>query len=87
MIMYLWIFTSIVVSFVYNDCVLQISNQDLLHAVVGLYDVCLSDMTPDCIYDTICEKWARTIVLVRDRQGIFSTRPRFVVEMIDQLMN
>ena len=52
-------------------CVLQISNRDLLHAVVGLYDACLADMTPDCIYDTICEKWARTIVLVRDLQGTY----------------
>ncbi|KAL8580354.1 hypothetical protein ACOMHN_037453 [Nucella lapillus] len=43
-----------------------ISNQELLHAVVGLYDVCLSDMTADCIYNTISEKWARTILLVRD---------------------
>ncbi|XP_076440293.1 uncharacterized protein LOC143279885 isoform X2 [Babylonia areolata] len=46
----------------------KISNQELLHAVVGLYDVCLREMTADCIYDTICEKWARTIVLVRDLQ-------------------
>ncbi|PVD23579.1 hypothetical protein C0Q70_16851 [Pomacea canaliculata] len=43
-----------------------ISNRDLLHAVVGLYDVNLSDMTADCLYSTICEKWARTILLVRD---------------------
>ncbi|OWF56345.1 uncharacterized protein LOC110449214 [Mizuhopecten yessoensis] len=43
-----------------------ISNTDLLHAVVGLYDVSLSEMTPDVLYATVCEKWARTIVLVRD---------------------
>ncbi|XP_060077768.1 uncharacterized protein LOC132557295 [Ylistrum balloti] len=43
-----------------------ISNTDLLHAVVGLYDVSLSEMTPDVLYSTVCEKWARTIVLVRD---------------------
>ena len=60
---------------------LQISNQDLLHAVVGLYDVCLSDMTPDCIYDTICEKWARTIVLVRDLQGTYLHLPTALVQL------
>jgi len=41
----------------------------LLHAVVGLYDVSLSEMTPDVLYSTICEKWARTIIFVRDLQG------------------
>ncbi|KAL5017294.1 hypothetical protein ScPMuIL_006883 [Solemya velum] len=43
-----------------------ISNRDLLHAVVGLYDVSLSEMTPDVLYATVCERWARTIILVRD---------------------
>ncbi|KAK3091532.1 hypothetical protein FSP39_020563 [Pinctada imbricata] len=43
-----------------------ISDRDLLHAVVGLYDVSLSEMTPDVLYSTVCEKWARTIILVRD---------------------
>ncbi|XP_060552113.1 uncharacterized protein LOC132713503 isoform X2 [Ruditapes philippinarum] len=45
-----------------------ISNNDLLHAVIGLYDVSLSEMTPDVLYSTVCEKWGRTIVLVRDIQ-------------------
>lgn len=43
-----------------------ISNRDLLHTVVGLYDVSLSEMTPDVLYATVCEKWARTILIVRD---------------------
>ncbi|KAK7503980.1 hypothetical protein BaRGS_00004712 [Batillaria attramentaria] len=45
-----------------------VSNHDLMHAVVGLYDVSLHDMTADSIYASVCEKWARTIVLVRDLQ-------------------
>ncbi|XP_052777433.1 uncharacterized protein LOC128214809 isoform X2 [Mya arenaria] len=43
-----------------------VSNRDLLHACIGLYDVSLSEMTPDVLYSTVCEKWARTIILVRD---------------------
>ncbi|XP_071117831.1 uncharacterized protein [Haliotis cracherodii] len=43
-----------------------VSNKDLLHAVVALYDVSLSEMTPDVLYATVCDKWARTVVLVRD---------------------
>ncbi|XP_067678316.1 uncharacterized protein [Haliotis asinina] len=43
-----------------------VSNKDLLHAVVALYDVSLSEMTPDVLYSTVCDKWARTVVLVRD---------------------
>ena len=48
---------------------MQISNRDLLHAVVGMYDVSLSEMTPDVIYATVCERWARTVILVRDLKG------------------
>ena len=48
---------------------LQISNRELLHAVVGLYDVSLGEMTPDTLYSTICERWARTIILLRDVKG------------------
>ncbi|KAJ8305913.1 hypothetical protein KUTeg_016458 [Tegillarca granosa] len=33
---------------------------------LGLYDVTLTEMTPDVLYSTVCEKWARTIILVRD---------------------
>lgn len=51
-----------------NAMIPGISNRDLLHAVVGLYDVSLSDMTPDVLYSSVCDKWARTIVLVRDVQ-------------------
>ncbi|XP_062613962.1 uncharacterized protein LOC134275707 isoform X1 [Saccostrea cucullata] len=51
-----------------NAMIPGISNRDLLHAVVGLYDVSLSDMTPDVLYSSVCDKWARTVVLVRDVQ-------------------
>lgn len=47
----------------------QISNGDLLHAVIGLYDTSLSEMTPDVLYSTVCDKWARTIILIRDVKG------------------
>ncbi|XP_041358936.1 uncharacterized protein LOC121375513 [Gigantopelta aegis] len=53
-----------------NGVIDGISNQELLHAVVGLYDVSLSEMTPDVLYSTVCEKWARTVVLVRDTQEV-----------------
>ncbi|ESO92571.1 hypothetical protein LOTGIDRAFT_233022 [Lottia gigantea] len=49
-----------------NDVISGISNDNLLHAVVGLYDIALSEMTLDVLYATVCEKWARTIVLVQD---------------------
>ncbi|XP_067937486.1 uncharacterized protein [Watersipora subatra] len=48
-----------------------ISNSELLHAVVGLYDVCLSELTPDVLYSTVCGRWARTILLVRDVKDVF----------------
>ena len=38
--------------------------------MVGLYDVSLSEMTPDVLYATVCEKWARTILIVRDTTGV-----------------
>lgn len=47
----------------------QVSNQDLLHAVVALYDTCLPEITPEVLYPTVCGKWAKTIVLLRDFQG------------------
>ncbi|XP_050402209.1 uncharacterized protein LOC126818717 [Patella vulgata] len=49
-----------------SDVIQGISNSDLLHAVVGLYDIALSEMTLDVLYATVCERWARTIVLVQD---------------------
>ncbi len=47
----------------------QVSTRDLLHAVVGLYSISLSEMTPDVLYTTVCEKWGRTILLLRDIPG------------------
>ena len=40
-----------------------------MHAVIGLYDTSLSEMTPDVLYSTVCDKWARTIILIRDVKG------------------
>lgn len=47
----------------------QISNLDIMHAVVALYDVSLSEMTPDVLYSAVCNKYAKTIVLMRDVEG------------------
>ena len=49
---------------------LQIPNRELLHGVIGLYDVSLSEMTPDVLYTSVCDKQAKTIVLLRDIKGI-----------------
>ena len=48
----------------------QVSNQDLLHAVVALYDHCLPEITPEVLYATVCGKWAKTLILLRDLQGM-----------------
>ncbi|XP_074641574.1 uncharacterized protein LOC141899273 isoform X2 [Tubulanus polymorphus] len=55
-----------------NGVIPGVSNRELLHAVIGLYDVSLSEMTPDVLYNTVCEKLARTIILVRDIQDVVS---------------
>ncbi|XP_064605898.1 uncharacterized protein LOC135470786 [Liolophura sinensis] len=44
----------------------QTTNQELLHAVVGLFDVSLSEMTADVLYASVCDKWAKTILLIQD---------------------
>ncbi|XP_005102219.2 uncharacterized protein LOC101854343 isoform X2 [Aplysia californica] len=49
-----------------NGVISGVSNRDLLHAVVALYDISLSDMDTETLYATVCSKWARTIVLVQD---------------------
>lgn len=51
------------------DVVKGVSNRDLLHAAVALYDVSLSDMTPDVLYCSVCDKSARTVLLLRDIDG------------------
>ena len=53
-----------------NFFLLQVSNQELLHAVVALYDNCLPEITPEVLYPTVCGKWAKTLVLLRDFQGM-----------------
>jgi len=52
-----------------GDFCLQVSNRELLHAVIALYAVSLSEMTPETLYASVCEKWARTILLLRDMNG------------------
>ncbi|XP_078352937.1 uncharacterized protein LOC144637734 isoform X1 [Oculina patagonica] len=47
-----------------------VSNQELLHAVVALYDNCLPEITPEVLYPTVCGKWAKTLVLLRDFQDV-----------------
>ncbi|XP_022783132.1 uncharacterized protein LOC111323938 isoform X2 [Stylophora pistillata] len=47
-----------------------VSNEDLLHAVVALYDICLPEITPEVLYPTVCGKWEKTIVLLRDFQDL-----------------
>lgn len=53
-----------------NFWLLQVSNQELLHAIVALYDNCLPEITPEVLYPTVCGKWAKTLVLLRDFQGV-----------------
>ncbi|XP_020611801.1 uncharacterized protein LOC110050239 isoform X2 [Orbicella faveolata] len=47
-----------------------VSNQELLHAVVALYDNCLPEITPEVLYPTVCGKWAKTLLLLRDFQDV-----------------
>ncbi|RDD46139.1 hypothetical protein TrispH2_001370 [Trichoplax sp. H2] len=48
----------------------SISNRDLLHAIVGLYDICLPDVTPEVIYDCVCARFSKTVILLRDINDI-----------------
>ncbi|XP_071498468.1 uncharacterized protein [Diadema antillarum] len=47
-----------------------VSNRELLHAVVGLYDTCLPDITPQVLYATVTGKWAKTLILVRSTKDV-----------------
>ncbi|XP_038068410.1 uncharacterized protein LOC119737854 [Patiria miniata] len=47
-----------------------VPNWELLHAVIALYDVCLPDITPEVLYFTVCGKWAKTLLLIRDTQDV-----------------
>ena len=40
-----------------------------MHATAALYNTSLSEMTPDVLYACLCDKQARTILLLRDAQG------------------
>ncbi|CAH1242858.1 Hypp6995 [Branchiostoma lanceolatum] len=44
----------------------QVPNRDLLHAVVALYDVSLPDVGEEFLYATVCAKWSKTILMLRD---------------------
>lgn len=66
-----------------NFCLWQVSNQELLHAVVALYDTCLPEITPEVLYPTVCGKWAKTLVLLRDFQGMdLNVCPQLPVRVI-----
>ncbi|XP_054764550.2 uncharacterized protein LOC129271199 isoform X2 [Lytechinus pictus] len=52
------------------DVVPGISNVELLHTVVGLYDTCLPDITPQVLYSTVTGKWAKTLVLLRSKKDV-----------------
>ncbi|XP_019645466.1 PREDICTED: uncharacterized protein LOC109486192 [Branchiostoma belcheri] len=48
------------------DVVPGVPNKDLLHAVVALYDVSLPDVGEEFLYATVCAKWSKTILVLRD---------------------
>jgi len=48
---------------------IQIPNRELLHAVIALYNTSLSEMTPEVLYATVCERWSRSVILLRDVKG------------------
>lgn len=50
-------------------CVLQVDNEDVLHAVVALYDVSLPDIGARDILHTVYCQGAHTIVLLRQPKG------------------
>ncbi|KAK2550056.1 hypothetical protein P5673_029386 [Acropora cervicornis] len=47
-----------------------VSNHELLHTVVALYDSCLPEITPEVLYPTVCGKWAKTLILLRDFEDV-----------------
>jgi ribosomal protein S18 acetylase RimI-like enzyme len=59
-------FRSLLLSKTSTNIVKGVSNRDLLHAVIALYNVSLPEMTPDILYSSVCDKWSRTVILLRD---------------------
>ncbi|KAK2144981.1 hypothetical protein LSH36_713g01000 [Paralvinella palmiformis] len=56
-----------------------VPNEELLHSVIGLYNTSLSEMTPDVLYTSVCDKRARTIILlqsVADAVGEYNARKK-----------
>ncbi|XP_067134317.1 uncharacterized protein [Centruroides vittatus] len=47
-----------------------LSPSDLLHAVVALYNVCLSEQTAEELYRRVCLEGAKTLLLIRDTSEI-----------------
>ncbi|XP_070563824.1 uncharacterized protein [Ptychodera flava] len=54
------------------DVLTGVPNKELLHTVMALYDICLPDITPEVLYPTVCDKWARTVLLVRDTKDVLT---------------
>ncbi|XP_030852503.1 uncharacterized protein LOC115919000 [Strongylocentrotus purpuratus] len=52
------------------DVVPGVSNVELLHTVVGLYDTCLPDITPLVLYATVTGKLAKTLILIRSTKDV-----------------
>lgn len=53
-----------------------VENKDLLHAVANLYGVSLPELTDDIIYPTLCEKWSRTLLLLREEGEVLEDLKR-----------
>ncbi|XP_007902871.1 uncharacterized protein si:dkeyp-50b9.1 isoform X1 [Callorhinchus milii] len=47
-----------------------VSNQELVHTVTALYDVCLPNIGPEDLGATICARGTKTIILARDEKEV-----------------
>ncbi|XP_002120688.2 uncharacterized protein LOC100181199 [Ciona intestinalis] len=52
----------------YEKIIPGVPNTDLLHVAASLYGVTLSEVTDDIIYPTMCGKWSRTLLMLRDEE-------------------
>nr|XP_014351555.1 PREDICTED: uncharacterized protein LOC102351527 isoform X2 [Latimeria chalumnae] len=52
------------------NIILETSNQDVLNTIIALYDVCLPEIGAEELWNTVCAKEAKTIVLIRDKQEV-----------------
>ena len=53
---------------------LQVPDWELLHAIVGLYDSYLPEITPEVLYSTLTCRSSLTLVFLKEPQGM---QPRF----------